>query len=76
MDAQPNITQGFIEHTVKWALMLPVQIRQEVIVSARDQACLNQQAHLSKQRGNHFGDPKVWEEIAHRIEEEGHTPAD
>jgi len=27
-------------------------------------------------RGDHFNDPNVWEEIAHRIEEEGHTPAD
>ena len=76
MDAQPNITQGFIEHTVKWALMLPVQIRLEVIVSARDQAHLNRQAQLGKVPSNHFSDPSVWEEIAHRIEEEGHTPAD
>lgn len=36
MEPQPNIAQGFIEHTVKWALTLPVQIRREVIVSARD----------------------------------------
>jgi hypothetical protein len=75
MDAQPDIAQGFIEHTVKWALMLPVQIRREVIISARDQAHINQQAQRGAARGDHFGDPEIWEEIARRIEHEGHTPA-
>ncbi len=75
MDTQPDIAQGFIDHTVKWALMLPVQIRREVIISARDQARLNRQAQRSEARDNHFSDPEIWDEIARRIEEEGHTPA-
>ncbi len=69
MDPQPNITQGFIEHTIKWALALPVQIR-------HDQAHLNRQAQRGERRGDHFGDPEVWDEIAGRIENEGHTPTD
>ncbi|MDQ2829684.1 MAG: hypothetical protein M3Y74_11620 [Chloroflexota bacterium] len=76
MEPQPHIEQGFIEHTVKWALTLPVQIRREVIISARDQAHLNRQAQPGKPRGDHFGDPDVWDEIARRVEDEGHTPAD
>jgi hypothetical protein len=76
MDEQPNIVQGFIDHTVTWALALPVQIRREVIISARSQAHLNRQAQWGEPRGDHFGDPKVWDEIAGRIENEGHTPAD
>ncbi len=76
MDPQPDIVQGFIEHTVKWALALPVQIRHEIIISARDQAHLNRQASSGERRGDHFGDPEVWDEIAGRIENEGHTPAD
>jgi len=27
-------------------------------------------------RGDHIGDPEVWDEIARRIEDEGHTPTD
>ena len=76
MDAQPTIAQGFIEHTVRWALALPVSIRREVIISARGQADLNRQAHQGARRDDHFGDPIVWDEIAGRIEQEGHTPAD
>ncbi len=76
MDVQPTIEQGFIEHTVTWALALPVQIRREVIISARDQAQLNRQAQRGEARGDHFGNPRVWDEIAGRIENEGHTPAD
>ena len=76
MEPQPNIAQGFIEHTVKWALTLPVQIRREVIVSARDQAHLNRQPQRGKARGDCFGDPEVWDEIARRIEDEGHMPAE
>ncbi len=75
MDTQPDIAQGFIDHTVKWALMLPVQIRREVIISARDQARLNRRAQRSEARDNHFGAPEIWDEIARRIEEEGHTPS-
>jgi len=74
MDGHPDIAQGFIEHTVKWALMLPVQIRREVIISAREQAHLNRQAQRGEARGDHFGDPRVWDEIAERITAEGHTP--
>jgi hypothetical protein len=76
MDAQPTIAQGFIEHTVRWALALPVAIRREVIISARGQAHLNRQTQRSERRDDHFGDPAVWDEIAGRIEQEGHTPAD
>lgn len=76
MDPQPHIAQGFIEHTLKWALALPVQIRHEILTSARDQAHLNQQVPRGTSGGAYFGDPEVWNEIARRIEEEGHTPAD
>ena len=76
MDVQPTIMQGFIEHTLTWALALPVQVRHELIVAARDQARLTRQAPLSGTPATHFGDPAVWEEIAQRIEGEGHTPAD
>jgi len=76
MDIHPDIAQGFIEHTVTWALMLPVQVRREVIIAAHDQAHLNRQAQRSEARGDHCGDPEVWEEIARRIKDEGHTPTD
>jgi len=76
MDVQPNIAQGFIEHTVKWALTLPVQIRHEIIASARGRAHLNRQAQRDEAHNDHFGDPNVWDEIAKRIENEGHTPTD
>lgn len=76
MDAHPFVMQGFIEHTVKWALALPVQVRHQLITAARDQAHLVRQAQLSPPSGAHFGDPAVWDEIARRIESEGHTPAD
>jgi len=76
METQPNIMQGFIEHTMTWALALPVQVRHELIASAREHAHLTRQAQLSGPTAPHFGDPEVWEEIARRIEGEGHTPAD
>ena len=76
MDAQPNIMQRFIEHTVTWALALPVQTRHEIIASARDQARLVRQAQPGMPMPAHFGDPAVWDEIAARIGNEGHTPAD
>jgi len=76
MDAHPFVMQGFIEHTVKWALTLPVQTRHEIIAAAREQAHLTRQAQLSPPAARHFGDPAVWDEIARRIEGEGHTPAD
>lgn len=76
MDAPPDIAQSFIEHTVTWALMLPVQVRREVIISAHDQAHLNRQAQRGAARGDHFGDPAVWDETARRIEDDGHTPTD
>jgi len=76
MDPPPTITQRFIEHTVMWALALPVHIRHDLIASARDQARLNRQAQPGERHGDYFGDPAVWDEIAHRIAEEGHTPAD
>jgi len=56
MEPQPHIAQGFIEHTVKWALMLPVQIRRAVIVPARDHAHLSRQAQRGEAHGDHFGD--------------------
>jgi site-specific recombinase XerC len=40
MDAWTFAEQGFIEHVVKWALVLPVSVRQEVVVSARQHAQL------------------------------------
>jgi len=70
MDAQPNIMHRFIEHTVTWALTLPVQVRHEIIVSARDQARLNRQAQPYIPGPAHVGDPAVWDEIARRIEGE------
>lgn len=45
-------------------------------LSPPDQARLNRQAQPDERRGDYFGDPKVWDEIAYRIAEEGHTPAD
>jgi len=76
MDARPNVMQGFIEHTVKWALALPVQVRHEIIASARAQARLNRQAQPYIPGWSHFDDPAVWDAIAARVEGEGHTPAD
>jgi len=76
MEAHPFVMQGFIEHTVTWALALPVQVRHQIITAARDQAHLVRQAHVSPPSDVHFGDPAVWDEIARRIEGEGHTPAD
>ncbi len=76
MDPEPRIMQGFIDHTVRWALALPVPVRREIVISARDQAHLNRQAQRGEPRGDHFGDPEMWHEIATRIEDEGHTPAD
>ena len=35
MDPPPTITQRFIEHTVMWALALPVQIRHDLIGGVR-----------------------------------------
>lgn len=74
MEPQPHIERGFIEHTVKWVLALPVQIRREVVAS-RDQAHLNHQAQRGEPRGDHSSDPVVWDEIACHIEDEGHTLA-
>lgn len=76
MDVQPYVAQGFIEHTVTWALALPVQTRHEVIASARALAHLTRQDQVSSPPAHHLGDPAVWEEIARRIEIEGHTPTD
>lgn len=76
MDARPNVMQGFIEHTVTWALALPVQVQHEIIASARAQAHLTRQTQLSKAPAAYFGDPAVWDAIVARIEGEGHTPAD
>ena len=81
MDTRPNVMQGFIEHAVKWALALPVQVRHEIIASARAQAHLHRQAPAGpvgtpSASAAYFGDPAVWDAIAARVEGEGHTPAD
>jgi hypothetical protein len=76
MDPEPRIMQGFIDHTVRWALALPVEVR---LVARRDDDRAphrDRQARRGEPRGDHFGDPKVWDEIAGRIEDEGHMPTD
>jgi len=66
--------QGFIAHVVKWALILPVSVRQEVILSARQHAQLCRQPRPGVGVSIVFTKPEVWEEIARRVETEGHTP--
>lgn len=81
MDLQATIEHEFIDHTVTWAARLPVQIRHQLSVSAREQAALNRQRapNGTQETGDqppYFGNPALWEEIARRIDQEGHTPAD
>ncbi len=73
MDDWTFAEQGFIEHVVKWALVLPVSVRQEVVVSARQHAQLCQQPRPGVGGSIVFAKPEVWEEIARRVETEGHT---
>jgi len=65
--------QGFIAHVVKWALILPVDVRQEVVTSARQHAQLCRQPRPGAGGSIVFARPAVWEEIARRVETEGHT---
>ncbi len=65
--------QGFIEHTVKWALSLVVEERRRVIVEARSLARLLRHPQDGLHGLTRF-DAEVWEEIANRVEAEGHTP--
>jgi hypothetical protein len=65
--------QGFIAHTVKWALLLVVEERRRVIVEARQLARLLRDPHDGLHGLTHF-DADVWEEIARRVETDGHTP--
>ncbi len=73
MDDWTFAEQGFIEHVVKWALVLPVSVRQEVVVSAHQHAQL---CRLPPPGGGSivFANPEVWAEIARRVETEGHAP--
>jgi len=66
--------QGFIVHVVKWALVLPVSVRQEIILSAHQHAQLCRQPRPGVGGSIVFAKPEVWEEIARRVEIEGHTP--
>ncbi len=74
MDDWTFAEQGFIEHVVKWALVLPVSVRQEVVVSARQHAQLCRLPRPGVGGSIVFAKPEVWEEIARRVETEGHTP--
>jgi hypothetical protein len=66
--------QGFIAHVVKWALILPVSVRQEIILSARQHARLCRQPRPGVGGSIVFAKPEIWEEIARRVETEGRTP--
>ena len=74
MDGWTLAEQGFIMHVVKWALVLPVSVRQEIIVSAHQHAQMCRHPQPSADGSIVFATPEVWEEIARRVEIEGHTP--
>ncbi len=74
MDNWTFAEQGFIGHVVKWALILPVDVRQEVILSARQHAQMCRQPRPGTGGSIVFAKPAVWDEIARRVETEGHTP--
>ena len=73
MDERTGLAQGFIEHVVKWALALPVDVRQQLVADAHAQAQASVGGPPALPR-RLFADAAVWEEIARRIEDEGHTP--
>jgi hypothetical protein len=64
--------RGFIEHTVSWALALLVEERRQVIVEARTLARHLRQPHDGLRGLTHFS-ADAWDEIARRVEAEGHT---
>lgn len=73
MDERAGLEQGFIEHVVKWALTLPVDVRRQLVTDAHAQAQASREATRAAP-GSLFADAAVWAEIARRIQEEGHTP--